>query len=245
MVNLDNITIILKETYYDGNIGSAARAMMNMGLRNMILIHPLCRFTEDAYAKARYADQIFENAPVYDTLEEVAPQFELMIGTSHRGAFRLHMRTSPGVMAGEISKRYGHVKTAVVFGDEKAGLSNSDLEMCAWYVSIPSHPDFESINLAQSVMIICYELYQASLKDYDEIFKEPAKGKNVRQLMLHLEKFLKTVGFPNRGSDKRAISDIRRVISSADLKRTDLSLAHGFLRFMEEKYLGGRIDLNS
>jgi len=242
MVNPDNITIILKGTYYSGNIGSSARAMMNMGLKNMILINPRCELDNEAYAMARSAAFIFENAPVCSSLKEVSQQFELILGTSRRGAYRLHMRTSPDVMAREISDKYSLVRTAIVFGDEKAGLSNEDLELCAWYVTIPSDPEFESLNLAQSVMIICYELYKASLHEPDEILKEAATQKNISELTVHIEKFLKATGFPNRGSENRVYSDIKRVIASADLKRTDVNLAHGFMRYMEEKLLGHRLD---
>ncbi len=242
MVNRDNITIILKGTYYTGNIGSTARAMMNMGLKNLILINPRCEFTQETYARARSASHLFENAPVYSSLIEVSQQFELMLGTSRRGANRLHMRTAPGIMAKEISEKYSLIKTAIVFGDEKAGLSNEDLELCAWYVTIPSHPGFESLNLAQSVMIICYELYKASLEEPDKILKERATGRNIYELTLHLEQFLKAIGFPNRGSENRAYADVKRVIASADLKRTDVNLAHGLMRFLEERYLGRRLD---
>lgn len=242
MVNLDNITIILKGTYYAGNIGASARAMMNMGLKNMILVNPRCEFNQEAYARARSAAHLFENAPVYNSLDEVSQQFELILGTSRRGAYRLHMRMASGIMAREISEKYNHVKTAVVFGDEKAGLSNEDLELCAWYITIPSHPGFESLNLAQSVMIICYELYKASLVEPDEILKDRATGRNIHELTVHLEQFLKAIGFPNRGSEDRAYSDIKRVIASADLKRTDVNLAHGLMRFLEERYLGRRLD---
>lgn len=241
MIDLNNITIILKGTYYDGNIGSAARAMNNMGLKKMILVNPRSKTMAEAYSMARSASWIFEKAPRFDTLEEAVKDFDLVLGTSRRGAYRLHMRTSPRVMADEIAKKYNHVKTAIVFGDEKAGLSNEDLQLCSWYVKIPSHPSFESLNLSQSVMVICYELYLGSLKDPDELLKESATHESIQNFMIHLEQFFKSTGFPDRGSENRVFTDIRRVISSADLKRTDVNLAHGFLRFMEEKLFGGRL----
>lgn len=241
MINLNNITIILKGTYYDGNIGSAARAMNNMGLKKMILVNPRCTTMTEAYSMARSASKIFENAPVFGTLAEAVKDFDLVLGTSRRGAYRLHMRTSPRIMADEIAQKYNHVKTAIVFGDEKAGLSNEDLKLCSWYVKIPSHPSFESLNMSQSVMVICYELYLGSLKEPDELLKEAATYTNIQNLMLHVEQYLKSVGFPDRGSPHRVFTDIRRVISSADLKRTDVNLAHGFLRFMEQKFYGHRL----
>lgn len=241
MINPDNITIVLKGTYYSGNIGSTARAMKNMGFTNLILVNPRCPLDDEAYSMARSASHIFEQAPVYNSLEEISKEFQLILGTSRRGAHRLHMRTSPRVMASELAKRYNHIKTAIVFGDEKAGLSNEDLALCAWYVRIPSNPDFESLNLSQSVMIICYELFLASIERSGELMKEEAAQKNINRLESHILQFLKKVGFPNRGDTQRVYSDIKRVISSADLKRTDVNLAHGFLRFLEENYLGGRL----
>ena len=242
MINPNNIYIILKGTRYAGNIGAAARAMMNFGLKNMILVSPRCKFNEDAYAKARYAAHIFENAPVYETLDEIAPDFQVLIGTSQRGANRLHMRMSPRISALEIAAKYSHVKTGIVFGDEKAGLSNSDLEKCAWYVTIPSHPDFKSLNLAHSVTVVAYELFLTTIKAEDEIYKEPAESEQVQRLLDHVIQFSKAVKFPNRGSPDRVFADMKRALSSADLRRTDVNLLHGFMRFMEEKYLGGWLE---
>ena len=241
MINLDNITIVLKGTYYDGNIGSAARAMMNMGLKNMILVNPRCRYRDEAYSMARSAAKIFEKAPAYETLKEAVKDFDLVLGTSRRGAYRLHMRTSPKIMAEELANKYADVKTAILFGDEKAGLSNEDLSLCAWYIRIPSHPAFESLNLSQSVMVVCYELYKASLAEPEEFLKDSATPESIQNLIIHMQQFLHAVKFPDRGSPDRVFADIKRVIASSDLKRTDVNLAHGFMRYMEEQLMGKRL----
>ena len=244
MINPDNIAIVLKGTYYDGNIGSAARAMMNMGLRNMILVSPRCKIGEEAYSNARYAASLFENAPVYNSLAEVAPHFELMLGTSRRGSDRLHMWTTPRAMAKELSEKYRHVKTAIVFGDEKAGLSNEDLQSCSWYITIPSHPEFESLNVSQAVMVICYELYLATLEENQEVSKEKADQGSINSLNDHIKQFFRKINFPPWGSQQRTYTDVSRIIASADLRRTDVNLAHGFLRYLEAKYLGGKLPRN-
>jgi TrmH family RNA methyltransferase len=241
MITQDNIHIALVHTRYSGNIGAAARSMMNFGLKNMILVKPRCSLDGEAYEKARHASAIFENARIYNSLEDLAAEFPLMIGTSRRGAYRLHMRMTPRLSAEEISEKYSQVKTAIVFGDEKGGLKNEDLEKCAWYINIPSHKDFQSLNLAHSVTVIAYELFLQSRSENEDIYKKPANDNDAEYLFRHITSFLKAIDFPNWGSTHRTYADIKRVLSSADLKKTDVTLAHGFMRYIEEKYLGGWI----
>jgi tRNA (cytidine32/uridine32-2'-O)-methyltransferase len=239
MINPDNIYIVLKDTIYPGNIGAAARAMANFGLKNMILVSPKCEFTEETYSRARIASPIFENAPIYKNLEDLSSDLAVLVGTSRRGAYRLHMRTSPGLAVEEIAGKYPHVRTGIIFGSESSGLTNEDLEKCAWYITIPTHPDFESLNLSHSVAIIAYELYKDGREAADELHKAPAPSDQVEGLFRHMVQFLQEVDFPIRGSKERVYADLKRVISSADLKLTDVNLMHGFMRYIENKYLGG------
>lgn len=239
MFNPDNIFIVLLRTRQPGNIGAVARSMMNFGLKNMILVDPHCRFNDETYVRARHAAPIFENAQIADSLEEVAGRFQLLLGTSRRGAFRLHMRMTPRLAAQEIHQNYALVKTGFLFGDEKSGLTNEDLEKCSWYVNIPVHPDFPSLNLAHSVTIVAYELFQAFREDGEDLYKSQARQKQVEYLSRHIRRFLDEEGFPSRGSADRVNCDIRRMLASADLKKTDVTLLHGLMRYLEEKHLGG------
>jgi TrmH family RNA methyltransferase len=238
MINPDNLYIVLKDTLYPGNIGATARAMANFGFRNLILVNPQCEFTEETYSRARHAAPIFEKAPVYQTLDEVASELSVLVGTSRRGAYRLHMRMSPRLASKEISDRYSNVRTGIVFGSENTGLTNEDLEKCAWYITIPTHSDFGSLNLSHSVAIMAYELFTVEKDMSDDLYKFPAPTDQVEGLFRHMVQFLQAVEFPNRGSRERVFTDLKRVISSADLKQTDVNLMHGFMRFMEKKYLG-------
>jgi TrmH family RNA methyltransferase len=241
MINPDNIAIVLKGVYYEGNIGSTARAMMNMGLSNLILVAPNCKIGQEAHSNARNASVILENTRIFNTLDELSPHFEIVLGTSRRGFDRLHLWTTPRIMAKELSGKYRHVKTAIVFGDEKAGLTNEDLSHCAWYVTIPSHPDFESLNVSQAVMVVCYELYLSMIEEQEEVSKDKADPENIRSLNEHIAQFFRKIKFPPWGSEQRTLADVSRIIASADLNRTDVNLAHGFLRFIEARHLGGKL----
>jgi TrmH family RNA methyltransferase len=238
MIDPDKIHIALVGTRYAGNIGAAARSMMNFGLKNMLLVKPRCSLDDKAYNKARQASAIFENARIFKSLDELAAEFPLLIGTSRRGAYRLHMRMTPRLTAEEISDRYSKVKTAILFGDEKAGLKNEDLEKCAWYINIPSHKDFKSLNLAHSVTVIAYELFLLSRNEAEDLYKSPSDDNDAEYLFRHVTSFLKAIDFPSWGSAQRTYADVKRILSSADLKKTDVNLAHGFMRYLEEKYLG-------
>ncbi|MFP4499343.1 MAG: RNA methyltransferase [Vulcanimicrobiota bacterium] len=242
MINLENITVILDETINAGNLGAIARVMRNFGLKDLILINPRCDFNEEAYARARHAAWVLEQAKICKSLDEASPQFNLILGTSRRGAQRLHMRMSPRLSAQEIDKRYSDARIGLLFGNEKSGLTNEDLEKCAWYITIPTHPSFESLNLSHSVAVILYEIACLSKFGQNQLYKEPAEDVKIDHLFDHMVSFLKTVGFPVRNSPQRVYSDLKRLISSADVRRTDVNLIHGLMRYLEEKYLGGWIE---
>jgi len=242
-INLDNVSIILVRTCYPGNIGSAARGMMNFGLGRMILVNPQCSFTDEAYQKARTAAHIFQNAPVYDSLPQVARDFDILVGTSRRGPERLHMMVPLRDLPRELAERYNNCRVGIVFGDERGGLTNEELQSCAFYTSIPAHPDFESLNLAHAVTIVAYELYQMAVSDSIKTHKELVDQPRVNHLTCHIEAFLKAVDFPRRGSPGRVISDVKRMLSTTELRRTDVNLIHGFMRYMEDQFLGGQLEV--
>ncbi|OVA21841.1 tRNA (cytidine/uridine-2'-O-)-methyltransferase TrmJ [Klebsiella pneumoniae] len=155
---LQNIRIVLVETSHTGNMGSVARAMKTMGLTNLWLVNPLVKPDSQAIALAAGASDVIGNAQIVDTLDEALAGCSLVVGTSARS------RTLPWPMldpreCGLKSVAEGqHAPVALVFGRERVGLTNDELQKCHYHVAIAANPEYSSLNLAMAVQVIAYEV---------------------------------------------------------------------------------------
>ena len=158
---LDHITIVLQRPRFPENIGAAARAMRNMGIRRMIVVEPenyeLSRVLKMATHVA--ADVVQEIRIAQDLRAALSP-FHMVVGTTARLGGEREVVQSPSRIAGRLVSLSRENTIAIVFGPEDRGLSNEDLRLCHELVNIPTD-EFSSLNLAQAVMVICYELYTA------------------------------------------------------------------------------------
>lgn len=158
---LQNIRIVLVETSHTGNMGSVARAMKTMGLTNLWLVNPLVKPDSQAIALAAGASDVIGNAQIVDTLDEALAGCSLVVGTSARS------RTLPWPMldpreCGLKSVAEGqHAPVALVFGRERVGLTNDELQKCHYHVAIAANPEYSSLNLAMAVQVIAYEVRMA------------------------------------------------------------------------------------
>jgi tRNA (cytidine32/uridine32-2'-O)-methyltransferase len=159
-----NIRIVLVNTSLPANIGSAARALKTMGLRQLVLVDPKVFPSSEATALASGASDVLATARVVATLEEAIADCSLVIGASARS------RTIPWPLlnareAGELSSRIESEKhpVALVFGREDRGLTNEELHQCHYHVSIPSDEEYGVLNVASAVQVIAYEVRMAHL----------------------------------------------------------------------------------
>ena len=159
MSPLDNIRIVLVNPVYGGNVGSACRAMMNMGLSQLVLVDPRPGMNmEDAAQMACHAGQILANRKVFDTTAEAVADCTLVVGT---GTITYRKPEQPVIQLPELAPlvsrelaRGGSV--AMVFGSEKHGLTREDLSYCHLLVEIPTDPQQPSMNLGQAVAVCLY-----------------------------------------------------------------------------------------
>lgn len=165
---LQNIRIVLVETSHTGNMGSVARAMKTMGLTNLWLVNPLVKPDSQAIALAAGASDVIGNAHIVDTLDEALAGCSLVVGTSARS------RTLPWPMldpreCGLKSVSEGqHAPVALVFGRERVGLTNDELQKCHYHVAIAANPEYSSLNLAMAVQVIAYEVRMAWLATQEQ-----------------------------------------------------------------------------
>jgi tRNA (cytidine32/uridine32-2'-O)-methyltransferase len=159
---LNNIRIVLVKTYHPGNIGAAARAMKNMGLTRLYLVEPNDFPSFEASQRASSASDVLENAVVVDSLKEALVGCTLTVGTTAR----LRAVKWPQVDSREcgellVKESQAH-EVALVFGRERTGLHNEELELCQYLVNIPTGEAYTSLNVAQAVQVLCYEILMAS-----------------------------------------------------------------------------------
>lgn len=161
---LDKIRMILVRTSHPRNIGASARSLKTMGLSELYLVAPKLFPSEEATNLASHAGDVLETATVVPTLSEALRGCQLVFATSGRKRFIEWPSLNPREAAEKIkqlSTAHPAPKIAILFGNEKHGLSNEELETSHYQICIPTHTQYSSLNLAQSVQIIAYELFLA------------------------------------------------------------------------------------
>lgn len=162
---LQHVRIVMVNTTLPANIGAAARALKTMGLSRLVLVAPKTFPSPDATALAAGAGDVLEQVVVVETLEQAIADCELVFGTSARS------RTIPWPLldarpATELAMqhiRQHHSQIAIVFGREDRGLTNDELAMANYHLTIPVNPEYGVLNVAAAIQLICYELRMEAL----------------------------------------------------------------------------------
>ena len=163
---LQKVRVVLVDTSHAGNIGAAARAMKNMGLRRLYLVNPKLFPHADATARASGADDVLAQAAVCADLDEALAGCTLVVGASARLRNLSVPLLDPHQCAIQVLNEMGGDRSsecAIVFGREHSGLTNDELGRCHHLVHIPSDPDYSSLNLAAAVQVVSYELRMANI----------------------------------------------------------------------------------
>lgn len=221
--------IILVNPYLDQNVGSVARTMMNFGLTELRVVQPKCDIMSDhCKALSAGAFKIVENAKVFDSLKESIADLSQVVATSNRPRHMTQMVYTPH-KAAEISMErcFKGDKVGIMFGRERYGLFNEELAMADCMVAIPTFSHFSSLNLAQAVNILTYELWNRNEilqrsgpppewlqpKDNDRL----ARRDELEQYFNRLERFLTERNFTyddaRRPSIYRSIRNIFQRVS--------------------------------
>jgi tRNA (cytidine32/uridine32-2'-O)-methyltransferase len=162
---LTRIRVVMVNTSHPGNIGAAARAMKNMGLSHLVLVAPKAHPSFEAYSRAVGADDVLAEATVVDTLAEALSGCVWVAGTSARLRTVRWPVLLPHDCAQQAMVHAHDGDIAIVFGRERTGLSNEELELCNVLLHIPTNPDYSSLNVAAAIQVVAYELRRAALND--------------------------------------------------------------------------------
>ena len=232
---LDRIRVVLVETSFSGNIGSAARAMKTMGLKNMVLVNPPDIMTNVAVARAAGAHGIMMNATVTKTLEEAIAPCHLVIGASARSRAIPWPLVNPRQAASLAFAQPVDSEIAIVFGRERSGLTNNELALCHQHVHIPANPDYSSLNVAAAVQVLAYEMRMAELGDsvaYQWDTEREAPAANHAQMagyFDHLEKTLIDIEFLDPHKPKMLMARLRRLYMRVQPDNSEMNILRGIL----------------
>jgi len=225
-VNLDSISIILVRPKFHENIGAVARAMKNMGLSRLKLVNGCSPLHMDAYKLASGAEDILERAEEILTLREAISETGYIAGMTSRGRKERYSFVTPQALIKKIIPLSVKNSIGLVFGSEREGLTNEELSLCHLYVGIPSSPSFPSLNLAQAVMVICYELFRSSMT-ISEPPLQLAKAEQLERMFEHMEETLAEIGFLDPHHPQRIVRVLRRLFGRSQMNEREVRILHG------------------
>ena len=232
------IRIILVETNHPGNIGAAARAMKNMGLRDLHLVRPRLFPDPDATARAAGADDVIEAAHVHEHFESAIADCGLVVGTSARQRHLPWELVEPRACAASIVQAAGQGEVAIVFGSERIGLTNEELARCNLLATIPADSRYSSLNLAMAVQVFAYELWLTMRPEapppppLDAPF---ATATEMTKLYEHLEQVLEQIDFRDRTGSGHLMARIRRLFNRAQLDQNEMNILRGILTAVQSR----------
>ncbi|MBK51002.1 MAG: tRNA (cytosine(32)/uridine(32)-2'-O)-methyltransferase TrmJ [Gammaproteobacteria bacterium] len=246
MSNQHHCKIVLVNTSHPGNIGATARAMKNMGLSSLTLVNPVDFPSGVSVGRAASALDVLEQADVVETLGEAIADCTLVIGSSARSRSLPWPMLTPEQTAAKIVTECQQAQVALVFGREDSGLNNEELQLCHYHVQIPASDQYRSLNLAAAVMVLCYEIRKAVLRDNEEPGcveeeywdQEKASIEQVEHFYDHLERVLVEIDFHDRDNPRQLMQRMRRLFGRIRIDAMELNILRGILTNIEHKIPG-------
>jgi len=256
------ILFVMVGTTHTGNLGAAARAMKTMGFTEMRLVDTCSHLSAEALARSSGANNVLQNAQSFETLADAIADCHVVVGTSARA----RQLAVPLLSCREIANEIGTLaqeesvdrKVAMVFGQERSGLSNESLDLCTRLLRIPCNPDFSSLNLGSAVQVVSYELSQALASvplgaptpmpgkwkgseegeaatseadaDPDEL---PATSDSMEHFFAHLDRVMINTGFMDPDNPRLLRRRLRRYFESNRPTGNELAIFRGILTATE------------
>lgn len=244
--DLDRIVVVLWETQDLVNIAATIRAMKNFGLSRLRLVRPAVWDAWRIEGIAHDTRDLVEAAELYEDLETALADCSYVVAMTARGRRAKRTMSGPREVAGELLERAaesGDAPVAILFGREDAGLPNSALDLCHRSVTIPTNPGHKSLNLAQAVVVIAYELWVAANADAPQEFKRPRRDappasiQLIERMFADTEQALWAIDFFKDRHTENVMRTLREIAHRADLDHREAS----FLRAIAievVKYIG-------
>lgn len=246
---LSRIRVVLCRPSHPGNIGAAARAMKTMGLSDLVLVQPKQFPDPEASTRATGAVDVLERAKICDSLAEALHDVTFAMALSARQRDLGPPIGQPRPMMARLLAEAAEAPVALVFGNETVGLSNEEILQCQAAVTIPTNPEFSSLNLGAAVQVLCYECRMAAMGEGAWTqssagatpFTSPtATQAEVEGLLGHFERVMTDTGFLNPDQPGRLLPKLRRLFARARLERDEVNILRGVLSATQAPTSHGR-----
>jgi len=229
---MKNIAVVLVEPKYPENIGAAARCAMNFGIKQLVVVHNEEPDRDRMLKMATHnAEHIVDAMQVYANLDDALAPFSYVVGTTARQGRKRFVENTPRRVGGTVLPLLGNNQIAVMFGPEHRGLTNDDLKYCQSTITIPT-ADLSSLNLAQAVGVVCYELYyQVVQAPKDRGFSPKlASAEELEGMYEHVEQMLLKAGFLKTADYSYWMRNIRKFLGRYQLRAKEARIIRGFCR---------------
>jgi tRNA (cytidine32/uridine32-2'-O)-methyltransferase len=228
-----SVRIVLAGLSHPGNIGAAARAMKTMGLEHLDLVAPARFPAAEATVMAAGADDVLERARRFPDVATAVADCGLVVGTTARSRHLPWRVLEPREAATDIVAAAATGPVAVLFGAERTGLTNDELERCQWLLTIPTGSIYGSLNVAMAVQVVAYEILLASRVASDgEILRGGvplASAREMERFYAHLEQVLDEIGFHDRTGEGHLMARLRRLFNRAVPDQNEVNILRGIL----------------
>lgn len=235
---LENIRVVLVNTSHPGNIGATARAMKTMGLSDLVLVEPQSYPHADATARASGAGDVLAAAQVVSSLQDALAGCHLVMGISARS----RNISLPGLDArqcgAQVVQALGQNRVALVFGRERTGLTNAELEHCHYLVHIPANPDYSSLNIAAAVQIMAYECRIQSLGQVFAPESEPSHpvaAEEMQRFYDHLQQVLIETEFLDPENPRQLVRRLKRMFNRLQPDQMEMNILRGILTSVQKR----------
>ena len=234
-----DIRIVLVAPSHPGNIGAAARAMKNMALGSLVLVNPRQFPHPEASARASGADDVLSGARVVPSLTAALEGCGYVAATTARDRDQYFRVIDVREAAARLVAEAQRAPAAVVFGPERSGLTNEELERAHALIRIPASPEYASLNLAMSVQLVAYEMYRArgaAAPPSVPLAAPLASTQELERLYAHVAEVLQEIDFRDRTqSGTHLMARIRRLLQRAELDQNEVNILRGILTAVQNR----------
>lgn len=229
-VCLKNVAVVLNRTRYPENIGAAARAVCNMGIGQLVVVAPeKCDLNRVLTLATHAAIDVVEEMLYFEDLAEALAPYNYVVGTTARLGGQRHSVASPSQMAEQLIPISQTNQVALLFGPEDRGLTNEEIRLCHQLVTIPT-ARFSSLNLAQAVMVLCYELFKADLPPAKTLTPRLATRLELDGMYDQIKDILVRINYIQPENPDYWMNKLRHFFSRLDLRAGDVSIIRGICR---------------
>jgi len=229
-INLDNIAVVLYQPRYSENIGAAARVVRNMGIGRLVVVDPQNYDVDRALKLATHvASDVVEQIEIYENLKEALSHYSYVVGTTARLGGQRQVVSTPSKVAKNLVAISRENRVAILFGPEDRGLKNEDIRYCHTLVNIPT-AEFSSLNLAQSVMIMCYEIFIVGSENNIRFIPRLANQHELEGMYDQLKDILVRINYINPENPDYWLDKLRHFFNRMQLRAKEVSIIRGICR---------------